>query len=216
MTFDGVIFDMDGVLVDSERMYLRANMVAGRQQGLTLTAEDYAPLAGASNATANAFFQKYFPGEKAQEFLNDTYALVDQYVAAGELAIKPGVKPLLRILHEANIPMAVGSSNYGRTVHEFLAKVGIEDEFAHIITSDDVHAGKPAPDIFLAAAQALAIPPAPALVVEDSANGIQAALTAKMTPVLVPDLRTAEEILMDIPQPVLVAPTLTHVANLFK
>lgn len=144
MKFDGVIFDMDGVLVDSERMYLRANMVAGRQQGLTLTAEDYAPLAGASNATANAFFQKYFPGEKAQEFLNDTYALVDQYVAAGELAIKPGVKPLLRILHEANIPMAVGSSNYGRTVHEFLAKVGIEDEFAHIITSDDVHAGKPA------------------------------------------------------------------------
>ncbi|ERL66458.1 HAD family hydrolase [Schleiferilactobacillus shenzhenensis] len=215
MKFDGVIFDMDGVLVDSERMYLRANLAAGQAQGLTLTAADYAPLAGAANADAKIFFQKYFPGEKAQEFLDDTYALVDQYVAAGDLKIKPGVKTLLTTLHQKGIPLAVGSSNYGRTVNEFLTAVGIKDAFDHIITSDDVAAGKPAPDIFLAAAHALHIAPARALVVEDSANGVQAALNARMTPVLVPDLRSAEEILTPIPQPVLVAPRITHIAHLF-
>ncbi|MFT8409976.1 MAG: HAD family phosphatase [Schleiferilactobacillus perolens] len=214
-TYNGVIFDMDGVLVDSERLYLKANLAAGEAQGLTLTAADYAPLAGTTNATARAFYQKYFPGDRAQEFLDDTYALVDEYVAAGDLRPKPGVAKLLETLQKAGIPLAVGSSNYHTMVHRFLAKIGITDRFSAIVTGDDVAHGKPAPDIFLAAAKALDIDPTRALVVEDSVNGIQAALNAEMTPVLIPDLRSAEQVVQEVGRPILVAPDLLHIAELF-
>ena len=118
---------------------------------------------------------------------------VDGWIDEGKLAVKSGLLELLGFLDEISMPRAVATSTeYERAVHK-LALTNLLDRFSVVIAGDQVQNGKPAPDIFLAAAMRLDILPERCLVLEDSDAGIQSAYDAGMTPVMIPDMKPPSE-----------------------
>ncbi len=185
-----VIFDMDGLMFDTERLILWAWQKAMADFGFPAPLELYLKSVGLTDEATNAILMEAlgagFPleavhGRERQYF----YGYVEEHGAP----IKPGLLELLDFLDEQELPRAVGSSSRRRTVERMLSSAGLQDRFGALAGGDEVTNGKPAPDIFLLAAQRLGVPAAGCLVLEDSEPGAQAARAAGMTCILVPDLK---------------------------
>ena len=115
-----------------------------------------------------------------------------QLIAVKGVRLQPGLLPLLDWVEHCALPRAVGTSSNREEAELCLTLAGIRDRFSTLVTVDQVAAGKPAPDIFLAAAQKLGLPPAQCLVLEDSNAGVAAAQAAGMTVIMVPDLQVPD------------------------
>lgn len=182
-----VIFDMDGVLVDSEPLLFEAERVLLAELGAELTEEIKKPFIGMG-------------GHEVLQALMDHFGLEADVVALGkhkgeiylELArTVPGFAPtaeLARALHADGIPLAIASGSSYEGIAICLAAIGLTDAFPVQVSVSSVAHGKPAPDVFLAAAGQLGVDPGDCLVVEDAIHGVEAALAAGMRVIAIPSV----------------------------
>ncbi len=185
-----VIFDMDGLLVDSEPLYLRAWQEAAAGLGFDLTVELYGSFLGRPEAECEADLMAVFgPAFPLGEFRERWKERWVQLVEAGELLPKPGAAALLRALERSNVPVALATSSTSDYASLSLERTGLSGFFRHVVTAGDVERGKPAPDLFLLAASRLGVPARECLVLEDAPSGARAGLAAGMSVIVVPDLQ---------------------------
>lgn len=190
---EAVVFDMDGLLVDTESMFRDVMMETSRRRGLHLPIEVFLRMVGlqheASRAVAMAHFGEDFDYEP---WMADAWALAHARTEVG-VAVKAGVVELLDYLDGAAIPRAVATSSGHPAVNRTLGSTGLLPRFDTIVAAGDYARGKPNPDPFLTAAALLGIDPTACLALEDSHNGVRAAHAAGMMTIMVPDLLEATE-----------------------
>lgn len=185
-----VIFDMDGILIDSEPVIRFAAQRAGAELGTILTDRFYADLLGLPGAEVEAaLLAEFGPEFPLADFRRRFEAHYREQVAARGVATKPGVPALLEALNARSVPVAVATSTHAVHAEAALRAGGILHLLPVCVTGDQVSAGKPAPEIYLRAAAHLAVEPARCIAVEDSEVGARAALAAGMFTLLVPDLK---------------------------
>ena len=185
---DAIVFDLDGVLVDSEIWWheVRADWAAAR--GRTWTLEDTRAVMGAnSRGWARIMRQRLGldPGEDAEIERAVVAGVVRRFHDEGVPVIPGAVEAAERLA--ATYPVAIASSAHADVIHAALEATGLATTIRIAVSSDEVEHGKPAPDVYLEAARRLGVEPARCLVVEDSLNGVRAARAAGMTVVLVPN-----------------------------
>jgi HAD superfamily hydrolase (TIGR01509 family) len=191
---EAVIFDMDGLMFDSERIGRDAWIQAGKEYGYHISEEQYALLLGRTVPDAAKIFLGIF-GENFPfyEIRGRRLQTAKEYYQHHGVPLKAGLPELLDWLEENAIPKAVATSTDYQPAMEKLTKTNILRRMNAVITGDQIERGKPAPDIFLTAAEKLKVSPPACLVLEDSEAGVQAAHAAGMISVMVPDLKPPSE-----------------------
>lgn len=184
----GVIFDMDGLLFDSERIGLDVMREAGRKQGKQIPDEAMFNAIGVTSPVGKRIYADAVPGLDADRLFDDFGDGMLRMAEEGRLPLKKGAEALLMRLRERGIPCAVASSSPEKYVRLYLESQHITFYFDVLIGGPEGIRSKPEPDIFLLAAEKLGIAPADCLVLEDSLNGIRAGRAAGMTVCMVPDL----------------------------
>ena len=183
-----VVFDMDGLLCDTEVVYRDAMMAAAADHGHEMPLSLFLTLVGLPSATADRkIVDHYGDSFPFADFDRRVSELVAQACDTG-IALKPGVGPLLDLLDQLEISRAIATSSSHRSVAAHLGKSGILPRFQHVVARGDYALGKPHPDPFLKAAERLGVAPENCLALEDSHNGVRAAASAGMMTVMVPDL----------------------------
>jgi HAD superfamily hydrolase (TIGR01509 family) len=183
-----VIFDMDGLMLDTESIYHVAWQRAASELGYDMSDEMYVQFVGRPiNECTSMLMDIYGDQFPLDAFLKRGADICRQHIATYGIAYKPGLGELLDFLERIPMRLAVAtSSNRRHTLH---CLGDLAQRFEVIVTGDEVAQGKPAPDIYMLAAQRLNVLPAECLVLEDSAAGVQAAHAALMRVILVPDLK---------------------------
>ena len=186
--FEAVIFDLDGVLVDSEIWWDEIRRDWAAEHGRSWTAEDRAAVMGAnSRAWARTMQERLdLPDVPTDAILRAVVdGVVERYAREGAPVIDGAVETVRRLADR--YPLAVASSAHRDVIAAALESSGLDDAFLAVVSSDEMAHGKPAPDVYVEAASRLAVRPAGCLVIEDSLNGIRAGRAAGMTTVLVPN-----------------------------
>lgn len=210
-----VIFDMDGVLTDSEPLINAAAIEMFRQKGLLVRPEDFLPFVGAGEdryigGVAEAYgFPLDLPAAKKL-----TYEIYLRLVPT-KLQAFPGAQFLVRSCHRAGLRLAVASSADLIKISANLEQIGLPQAFWNaVVSGDDVTAKKPAPEIFLAAAAKLRTPASECVVVEDAVNGVQAAKAAGMRCVAVAQTFPAQRLgLADLVRPTIATVSLSDLTG---
>lgn len=187
-----VIFDMDGLMLDSERAITRCLAQAADEVGAAIEPEYWLRMVGKGDAACRAMLGERIGDAQAEALLARCHALYEAVVEAG-VPLRPGIEALLDLLVAHAIPRAVATSTRRPLALRKLQAAGLLARFDVVCTSSDVAHPKPAPDIYLLAAARLEVAPAQCLVLEDSPTGVRAALAAGMTPIQVPDLLEPDE-----------------------
>jgi HAD superfamily hydrolase (TIGR01509 family) len=183
-----IVFDMDGLLFDTERLYEEATVAAAAELGCEMNRAFFRTTVGSTWPVIRARLLDHYGPTFAAEELRTTArqkfdALVDQH-----LPLKPGVLELLDLLDELRLPRAIATTSSRLTVQHHLDKHRLAARFHHIVAHGDYALAKPAPEPFLKAAEHLGVMPRFCLALEDSHNGVRSASAAGMMTVMVPDL----------------------------
>lgn len=186
-SFDAVVFDLDGVLVDSEVWWNDVRIDFARRHDRTWTKDDqHAVMGGNSRQWSETMRDRLRLDLPAADIEREVVrAVVARYEAEGPPLIAGAVEVVRRVARD--LPIAVASSAHRDVIDAALRALDLVDAFAVVVSSDDVRHGKPEPDVYLEAARRLGVAPERCLVVEDSRNGVLAARAAGMTVVLVPN-----------------------------
>jgi beta-phosphoglucomutase-like phosphatase (HAD superfamily) len=186
-TIDAVLFDLDGVIVDSEPWWLAVRVEWAAARGLTWTAADNRACMGRNTRDWAVIMQERLGLDLTIPEIERAVvdALVEKYAREPVPRVPGAVEAVRRIA--AAIPSAIASSAHPALIGAALGAVGLVGCFRAVVSSDDVAAGKPAPDVYLEAARRLGVPADRCLVVEDSLNGVLAGRAAGMTVILVPN-----------------------------
>ena len=187
MRYAAVLFDMDGLLIDSERGLMDAWLRAAGEHGFGLAPADYLAVVGLAAAASDAILERVCGGRDEFERAR-TSVEIFMNGSGVVFPLKRGAGALLEALAARQIPCAVASSSTRAEIEERLAAVGVRQKFAAVAGGDEVAQGKPSPDVYLLAAQRLGVPPQSCLALEDSHNGARAALAAGAAVAIVPDL----------------------------
>ncbi len=187
----GVIFDMDGLMFDTEPVWGACWAPVCAKYGMEdrVTEQMIAGVRGCAGETMHAALRKYL-GDDApvEEIWIDEKDMVHERVATEGVPKKPGLDELLEYLHDCGIPMAVASSSTKSAIQGNLARGGIESYFDVLLSGESLGRGKPDPLIFLETAKMLGTDPARTIVVEDSFNGVEAGFRGNFITIMVPDL----------------------------
>ena len=183
-----VIFDMDGIIFDTERLYLECWKQAGEEFGLEDIERVSRRMIGVNDLLTEKIFNDRYRGTKDYAACRKRVSVLFHSRYDGKIPLKPGVHEMLGFLEEQGIPFALASSTRIETVMRELREAGLENRFTRVIGGDMIWKSKPEPDIFLAAARQLDAEAGKCWVLEDSYNGIRAAAAAKMHPIMVPDM----------------------------
>jgi len=187
-----VIFDMDGLLVDTEAPVRDALMSAAAAIGRELPIPVFMSMVGTTSAHSDKVLVEHFgEGFDLGAYLTEVRRLLEISFDIG-VPLKPGAAELLALLDEVGLPKALVTSSTRRAVDRHLP-AEVVARFSTLITSESVERGKPHPEPYLKAAAALGIPPQDCLALEDSHNGIRSAHAAGMMAVMVPDLLEATD-----------------------
>jgi HAD superfamily hydrolase (TIGR01509 family) len=184
----GVVFDNDGLLLDTEPCWTRAeeSLFARYSARFDLTAKR--ALVGTSPVTSALILERLLPGtESGDELSRQLYALAVDEIAAGAIP-RPGAVDLVRELQAAGVPIAVASNSPRRHLLAGLNRTGLFPAFAVVLGVDDVANPKPAPDLYLAACAGLNVAPESAIALEDSPPGVAAARAAGMRVIGIPSV----------------------------
>ena len=180
-----VIFDMDGVIIDSEVLVLKLWSELEKKYAIPTLVETAKKCIGISmDASREIFKQTYGEDVPYDQMREDMRSLFGGRIPDP----KPGVRELFDAIKAHQLPMALATSTRLVTVERELKGLGLYDYFDAIVTREMVEKGKPAPDIYLKACEALSVDPADAYGIEDSRNGIFSIASAGMHPILVPDM----------------------------
>jgi beta-phosphoglucomutase len=181
-SFDAVIFDMDGVLVNSEPFYVEVEQTNFRHLGLEISEEEHQTYQGtATDRMWELIKERHGIQHPVDELVEMTNNLVTPYFNSLEkMEPMQGVKNLIEKLKEKGVPLALASSSYSDVIEIILQKTGLKKYFDAVVSSQMAGTSKPEPDIFLLAAKKLGVSPEKCVVIEDSTNGIKAAKAAGM------------------------------------
>lgn len=189
MEIKAVIFDMDGLMIDSERIVQRAWSIVGKRMGYGDLGEDIYQTMGLNVVRRERYFKdKYGEDFPFDQFLADYRKEYYNYVSEHGIDAKAGLYELLETLKNLKIPMAVATSTARENAMKNLEAKKVNSYFETFICGDMVTDAKPSPEIYLKACEMLGVDPRSAVALEDSLNGIKAAYAAGMMPVMVPDL----------------------------
>ncbi|MET0290661.1 MAG: HAD family phosphatase [Pseudoxanthomonas sp.] len=184
---EAVIFDMDGLMLDSERASVRCWARAASEVGLQIEHAYWLRMVGHSTAACEQILGERMDPTRIAQLMARCNVLYDAEVEAG-LPLRPGIVELLQWLQAHHIPRGVATSTRRPRAPHKLDAAGLLPYFHSVTAGNDVAHPKPAPDIYLLAAQRIGVPPSRCLALEDSPAGVRAALAAGMTVIQVPDL----------------------------
>lgn len=194
MTGKAVIFDMDGVIFDSESLVLDCWEKVGEKYHLADIRGVFIECIGTNKEkTKEIVYEHYGESFAYDKFAEKASLLFHEAVKEGGLPIKKGVRELLEYLRQNEIPVGLASSTRLAVVAEELKQAGLYDYFHVVVGGDQLKRSKPNPDIYLIACEKMKVLPKDAYAIEDSYNGIRAAYSAGMMPVMVPDILPATE-----------------------
>ncbi len=189
MPFDAVIFDLDGTLVDTERLMYEAGETVFARHGTRMTHDLFGQILGTDGPTGQRILRAALPETDLDALNRDWDAEIHTRFAAG-IPAREGAEALLTALAGQGLPLAVATSSGTRAATRKLSETGLARFFEVVVTADDVTHRKPAPDPYLLAARQLGVDPARCLAFEDSGPGSRSAFAAGMQVVLVPDMTT--------------------------
>ena len=200
MKFDdlkGFVFDMDGLMFDTERLVYEIWKEMLGERGLVLTLEDFKQTVGKrKQEVQNYYFNKFgsdFPYWELSQIGRNRYL---DYIQANGIPVKKGLNEILEAIKSRGGRIAMATSTSRKTAEINIENAGVAEYFDVLVCGDDVKNGKPHPEVFLTAAQRLGLQPQECAAFEDSINGIKSAHAAGMVTVMVPDLiQPTEEVL---------------------
>lgn len=192
MKFKAVIFDMDGLLFDTEKVFNKAWQTLADSRGLILDLRMLDQLRGTSGKQMLKIINNYWPEEDEKILMEEVFkvaeVLLKEYVP-----IKPGAVELLNFLQKRSVPMAIATSSPRYLVERNLQVTGFDKLFEAIVCREDIHNGKPDPEIFLKAAEKLKKNAQECIVLEDAVHGVKAGLNAHCKTFMIPDLIQPDE-----------------------
>lgn len=191
----GVVFDMDGLLLDTERIYLDGLFKAALAVECVMTEAFAHSMIGVPGRECIAMIEAHYgPGFSMAAF-SAAYDKIVEAALERDIPLRSGARELVSYLAEQGIPRAIATSSRRPTVDRYLARVGLLDRFDAIVSREDVANPKPSPDPFITAAARLGVPAGDCVALEDSYHGITAAHAAGMMAVMVPDLLTVTDVM---------------------
>lgn len=189
-----VIFDMDGVLFDTERICEKSWMAAAKKRGLSGMEEVFSRCIGQNeNGSRSVVLGAYGEDFDYPGFRKEASAYFWEYIEKDGLPMMKGVREILDWLKQNGWRVGLASSTKQASVENHLARAGIREYFETLVTGDMVEHSKPQPDIYLLACSKLGTEPGETYAVEDSPNGIRSARAAGMLPLMVPDMLPPDE-----------------------
>lgn len=190
---EAVLFDMDGLLLDTEAVYTRALLTAAEANGVEMPLAFCHSMIGVPGKECETLIQDFFgPAFSIDRFRESFREAVSREFDAG-IAVKNGVVEILDFLAGKDLPAAVATFTGRTTAARHLQQAGLLDRFKAIVTRDDVQRGKPHPDVYLEAARRLGVAPQRCVALEDSHNGLRAAHAAGTMAIMVPDILQPSE-----------------------
>lgn len=191
----GVVFDMDGLLLDTEQIYFAGFRAAMAALGLPPDDSIFIRMVGTNGPLGRQILSDGLAGRIT---LEDFDAVWDADIAARlktGIPVKPGARDVAKRLHDLGLPYVIATSTRTERAHAHLARAGLADLFPDVIGGDQVAHSKPAPDIYLAATDHLGLRPEVCVAFEDSPNGVRAAHAAGLHTVQIPDMVAPDEAL---------------------
>lgn len=194
-----VIFDMDGLVLDTEKLLVKYWCQAANEAGFSMQREHALNIRSLARKFAIPYLQGLFGGDfDYVKIRSRRMELMAQHLSEHGLETKPGITQLLDFLDEKKIPAAIATATDIQRTEDYLGRVGLLGRFSRIVCAAMVESGKPKPDIYLYAAQQLGLPPEECMALEDSPNGVRSASSAGCVTVMVPDLTQPDEELMGL------------------
>lgn len=189
-----VIFDMDGLILDTEKLLVKYWCQAANEAGFPMQKEHALNI----RSLARKFAIPYLQGEFGENFdyvsiRSRRMELMSQALERDGLQLKKGIRELLEYLKQSGIPSAIATATDYERAKAYLTRAGVFDSFDKIVCATMVESGKPAPDIYLYAAEQLGLSPCECMALEDSPNGVRSAAAAGCVTVMVPDLTQPDE-----------------------
>ena len=190
----GILFDMDGLVLDSESLYTRFWREAANALGFPMTVEQSLGMRSLGKSLGQPYLESLFgPRVDYTTLREKRIQLMDAYVAQHGIAPKPGIYELLDYMEENGIAAAITSSSPMEFIEKHLSAVNLLHRFQKLCSGHNIPNGKPAPDIYLLGAKELDLKPEECLALEDSPTGILSAYRAGCLPVMIPDLDQPKE-----------------------
>ncbi len=184
----GILFDMDGLVLDTEKLYSRFWREACAFYGYTMDYAQSLQMRGLGGPAGEAMLHRFFgPQAEYLTIRKKRIELMDAYLREVGPEPKPGIDTLLDYLQEQHIPTAITSSSPPERIREYLTPLGLYHRFDRICSGHEVPHGKPEPDIYLHGAEVLGLSPSDCLALEDAPAGILSAYRAGCLPVVIPD-----------------------------
>lgn len=195
MEIKAVLFDMDGLMVDTESLSTEAFINSAKAQGYNMTKEETLKVLGFTKANIYQFWINYFQGTNVdgKKLVDDHYEYIENVLYTVGPEKMPYVEELLKYLRENNYKIAVASSSDTADIKNNLEKTKLEKYIDEIASGAEVENGKPAPDVFLLAAERLDVDPKDCLILEDSKAGIKAGKASGAMVFMVPDMYTVDK-----------------------
>lgn len=195
MEIKAVLFDMDGLMVDTESLSTEAFINSAKAQGYNMTKEETLKVLGFTKASIYQFWIDYFQGTNVdgKKLVDDHYEYIENVLYTVGPEKMPYVEELLKYLRENNYKIAVASSSDTADIKNNLEKTKLEKYIDEIASGAEVENGKPAPDVFLLAAERLGVDAKDCLILEDSKAGVKAGKASGAMVFMVPDMFTVDK-----------------------
>lgn len=195
MNIKAVLFDMDGLMVDTESLATEAFIHSAKKQGYDMTKEEILLVLGFTTKSIYEFWENYFKNSdvSGKQLVDDHYKYIENILFTTGPRKMPYIEELLKYLKESNYKVAVASSSNMNHIINNMEKTGLKKYIDEFASGAEVENGKPAPDVFLLAAERLGVKPEECLVLEDSKAGVLAGSSAGAKVIMVPDMFKPDE-----------------------